>query len=304
MSTADRHQARLASRFKKFNHRPALSSYTDFRRYLYDFYAYKKLETVDSIRPYSYAHFSAAADIKSPNYLKLIIDGQRNLSKQMIIKFSKALGHNKAESEEFNALVMYGQAKNPAERNQYLKVLSEIRVAAKIREGKIQPQDYESVTSWVMWVLFAMAEQKGVDFSVDGLKRLIGNKATKEEISVSLTHLLDRGDLVKNPETGEVTKGREMMSGGQNIPVELVRKLQAELIYLGLESLFQDRPQDREFGAMTMALSEDEFEQLKFEIRQMRKRWSKDFSVQRKTDKGDRVFQVNFQLFPITKASR
>ena len=304
MNTADKQQAQLASRFKKFNHRPALSSYTDFRRYLYDFYAYKKLETGDSIRPYSYAHFSAAADIKSPNYLKLIIDGQRNLSKQMIVKFSRALGHSKAEHEEFSALVMYGQAKNPAERNQYLKVLSEIRVNNKIREGKIQSQDYESVTSWVMWVLFAMAEQKGVDFSLDSLKKLIGNKASKDEIQNSLNHLLERGDLVKNPETGEITKGREMMSGGQNIPVELVRKLQAELIYLGLESLFQDRPQDREFGAMTMALTEDEFEALKFEVRQMRKRWSKDFSVKRKADQGDRVFQVNFQLFPITKAKR
>ncbi len=304
MSTVDKHQAQWASRFKKFNQRPTLSSYTDFRRYLYDFYSYKKLATVDSIRPYSYAHFSAAADIKSPNYLKLIIDGQRNLSKQMIIKFSRALGHTKAEHEEFSALVMYGQAKNPAERNQYLKVLSEIRVNNKIKEGKIQSQDYESITSWVMWVLFAMAEQKNVDFNVDNLKKLIGNKASKDEIKSGLDHLVERGDLVRNPETGEVSKGREMMTGGQNIPVELVRKLQAELIYLGLESLFQDRPQDREFGAMTMALTEDEFEALKFEVRQMRKRWSKDHSVKRKSEKGDRVFQINFQLFPITKSRK
>ena len=52
------------------------------------------------------------------------------------------------------------------------------------------------------------------------------------------------------------TKGRELMSGSENVPVALVRKLQAELIYLGLESLFQDAPQDREFGAMTVALTE------------------------------------------------
>ena len=38
----------------------------------------------------------------------------------------------------------------------------------------------------------------------------------------------------------QITRGRELMSGSENIPVELVRKLQAELIYLGLESLFQD----------------------------------------------------------------
>ena len=90
------------------------------------------------------------------------------------------------------------------------------------------------------------------------------------------------------------------MSGSETIPVALVRKLQAELIYLGLESLFQDQPQDREFGAQTMALTEDEFEVLKFELRQFRKRWTKDVSVARKSAKGSRVFQLNIQLFPVT----
>lgn len=296
-------QARLAVNLKKFNKKPALAAYTDFRRYLHDFFSYKKIETADSLRPYSYAHFSAAADIRSPNYLKLIIEGQRNLSRQMIAKFCKALGLNKTESEEFEALVLYGQAKTPAERNQHLKVLSEIRVKNKIKEGKIQSEDYESVPSWVAWVLYALADQKSVNFDLESLKATIGNKATIEEIKISLGHLLERGELIKDPETGEIKKGRELMSGGQNVPVELVRKLQAELIYLGLESLFQDRPQDREFGALTLALTEKEFEALKFEVRQMRKRWFKDFSVNRKSEKGDRVFQVNFQLFPITKSN-
>ncbi len=298
-----KNQARLAIHLKKFNHKPALGAYTDFRRYLHDYFSFKKIETAESVRPYSYAHFSAAADIRSPNYLKLIIEGQRNLSKQMMTKFSKALGLNKAESEEFEALVLYGQAKTPAERNQHLKVLSEIRVRNKIKEGKIQSEDYESVPSWVTWVLYTLSEQKNVSFDLENLKAIIGNKATLDEIRVSMGHLLERGELVKDSETGAVTKGRELMSGGQNVPVELVRKLQAELIYLGLESLFQDRPQDREFGALTLALTEKEFEALKFEVRQMRKRWSKDFSVNRKTEKGDRVFQINFQLFPITKSS-
>jgi uncharacterized protein (TIGR02147 family) len=93
------------------------------------------------------------------------------------------------------------------------------------------------------------------------------------------------------------------MSGSENVPVALVRKLQAELIYLGLESLFQDAPQEREFGAMTVSLTESEFEQLKFELRQFRKRWTKDIAVARSQSKGDRVFQLNIQLFPVTKST-
>ncbi|MCB0355974.1 MAG: TIGR02147 family protein, partial [Bdellovibrionales bacterium] len=92
---------------------PNLSAYTDYRQYLKDFYQFKKSTQSSPIRSYSYATFSAAADIKSPNYLKLIIDGQRNLSDSMIKKFAKALQLSKTEIEEFAALFHYGQAKDP-----------------------------------------------------------------------------------------------------------------------------------------------------------------------------------------------
>ncbi|MCB0414587.1 MAG: TIGR02147 family protein, partial [Bdellovibrionales bacterium] len=82
---------------------PKLQTYTDYREYLQDFYQYKKKLFKNEIRGYTYAHFSAAANIKSPNYLKLIIDGKRNLSKEMIQKFSRALELNKEDSLEFKA---------------------------------------------------------------------------------------------------------------------------------------------------------------------------------------------------------
>jgi uncharacterized protein (TIGR02147 family) len=287
----------------QLNKKPVLSTYTDYRRYLHDFYNFKRIQTADSVRPYAYADFAAAANIKSPNYLKLIIDGRRNLSTAMMAKFSKALGHSKAEATEFAALVKYSQAKTPAERNQHLKVLADIRVEKQIKEGQLLSTDFEKVLSWVTWVLHAMIDQKNVRFDVETLRNLMRNKATEEEIKTSLQGLVERGEVQIEPD-GKAKKSREVMSGRENVPVELIRKLQAELIYLGLESLFQDRPQDREFGAMTTALTEDEFDQLKFELRQLRKKWSKNFSVNRHQSKGDRVFQLNIQLFPITKATR
>jgi uncharacterized protein (TIGR02147 family) len=283
---------------------PRLNAYTDYRTYLRDFYDYKRALTKTALRPYSYATFAAAADIRSPNYLKLIIDGQRNLSLEMARKFGKALGLGKDEADEFTALVEYTQASEPLERNRCLKVLSDFRVRQQLKSGEINAETWEKVPGWVTWVLYALTDQKSVRFETESLFGLMRGKARPDEIRRSLERLLTSGELVKNTETGEIGKGRELMSGSENVPVELVRKLQAELIYLGLESLFQDQPQDREFGAQTMALTEDEFEVLKFELRQFRKRWAKDVGVARKVTKGHRVFQLNIQLFPVTTESK
>lgn len=282
---------------------PVLASYTDFRQYLKDFYDYKRKQTQDSIRPYNYATFAAAADIKSPNYLKLIIEGQRNLSDVMAKKFSKALSLSKEETEEFVALVRYGQSEDPIDRNRNLKALADHRVRQQMKSGEIKEETWAKVPSWVTWVLYALVDQKGAQFNVDQLFQLLKGKVRPEEIRRCLGRLIQSGELTMDLDTGEIRKGRELMAGSESVPPELVRKLQAELIYLGLESLFQEDPQDREVGAMTVALTEEEYGQLKFELRQLRKRWQKDVAVKRHTNKGDRVFQLNVQLFPLTKKS-
>jgi uncharacterized protein (TIGR02147 family) len=283
---------------------PKLGLFTDYRPYLKEYYEFRREQTKESLRPYSYATFAASADIKSPNYLKLIIDGQRNLSPEMARKFAKAMALNREDTEEFVALVDFTQAQEPIERNRYLKVLADIRVRQQLKSGEIKAETWEKVPSWVTWVLYSLAEQKDIRFDIPELFEIMRGKARPDDIRRSLDRLLESGELVRDRETGTVSKGRELMTGSETIPVALVRKLQAELIYLGLESLFQDIPADREFGTQTLALTENEFEQLKFELRQFRKRWTKDISVNRKAVKGDRVFQMNIQLFPVTLSGR
>ncbi|HVK60581.1 MAG TPA: TIGR02147 family protein [Bdellovibrionales bacterium] len=279
---------------------PSLGEYTDFRLYLKDVYEFRRSTESTGLRPYSYSTFSAAADIRSPNYLKLIIEGRRNISEDMITKFARALRLNRTDTEEFRALVRYGQANEPMDRNQFLKELSDLRSKRAFDAGEINRASWEKVPDWIGWVLFAMSEQSNASFDPASLQRLFRAKASVEDIRASLQKLIESGDLARNEQTGEIYKARDLVESPQDLPVALIRKLQAELIYLGIESLFRDSPKDREFGAMTMALTEEEFQQTRFELRQLRKRLQKDISVKRKSSKADRVYQMNIQLFPLT----
>lgn len=279
---------------------PVLAEYTDFRQYLKDVFEYRRMTESTGLRPYSYSTFSAAADIKSPNYLKLIIEGRRNLSEDMITRFAKALRLNKSETEEFRALVRYGQATQPLERNHYLKELADLRARRAMEAGQIDQRSWEKVPGWIGWVLYAMSEQANVSFDPEELQRLFRVRATVDDIRESLNKLLSSGELARN-EDGEVYKARDLIESPQELPVALIRKLQADLIYLGIESLFRDSPKEREFGAMTVAMTEEEFQQVRFELRQLRKRLLKDILVKRKSSKGERVYQLNIQLFPVTE---
>lgn len=281
---------------------PTLAEYTDFRKYLKDVYDFRRANESTGLRFYSYSTFSAAADIKSPNYLKLIIEGRRNLSEDMITRFARALRLTRPEADEFRALVRYGQANTPVERNHFLKELADLRAQRAFESGNINQAAWGKVPGWIGWVLYAMADQANVDFDPLVLQQLFRAKAGVEDIRKSLAKLTESGELARD-ERGQITKARDLIESPQDLPVPLIRKLQAELIYLGIESLFRDSPKDREFGAMTVAMTEEEFNQVRFELRQLRKRLQRDILTQRKTTKGDRVYQLNVQLFPVTEKS-
>jgi uncharacterized protein (TIGR02147 family) len=282
---------------------PALSEYMDYRLFLADFYFAKKQQTKLAVRPYSYAIFSAAADIKSPNYLKMIIENKRNLSLDMVSKFAKACSFNKAQTDEFRLLVIFNQAEDPADRNYALKQLSEYRVEQKLKHGVLDRKIFEKVPNWIGWIIYAMVDQEGVVFETSQLKDLLRGKASESEINEALENLVKSGELSRDPVTNVITKGKPTEAPDE-IPSALVRKLQMQLMYLGLESLYQDAANEREFGALTLSLTEKEFEDIKFKLRQLRKSLHKDNSIARMTSKGERVYQLNLQLFPVSNASK
>ncbi|HEY8269679.1 MAG TPA: TIGR02147 family protein [Pseudobdellovibrionaceae bacterium] len=282
---------------------PHVSDYMDYRQYLASFFEYKRKQTASDLRPYNYAAFSAGANIKSPNYLKMIIEGRRNLSGEMVLKFAKALGLNKEATEDFNLLVSYGQATDPANRNMFLKELSEHRVQVKLKSGEIDQKTWDKIPNWAAWVIYAMVDQEGVSYDTKTLRELLRGKASEDEIEQALESLFKSGELAQDPETGKVRKAHTLIEAAEDIPVALVRKLQAQLMYLGLESLYQDAATEREFGTLTMSLTKQEFEEIKFKLRQIRKQINKDNSIARASSKGEKVYQLNIQLFPVTNAT-
>ena len=279
---------------------PQISDYMDYRQFLADWYAWKKRITASDIRPFNYPMFSAAANIKSPNYLKMIIEGRRNLSDDMIVKFSKALGFTKEQCEEFRSLVHSNQSRDAVTRNVSLEKLSEIRVARKLESGEIDRKTWEKIPNWVAWVIYAMVDQEGVKFDLPTLKKLLRGKASESEIQDALQGLLASGELVREESSGEIKKARHLIETPEGVPVALIRKLQTQLMLLGLESLHQDAPTEREFGTLTMSLTKTEFEEVKFRLRQLRKSLNKDNAIHRENGKGERVYQLNIQLFPVS----
>jgi uncharacterized protein (TIGR02147 family) len=97
--------------------------YTDYRMLLTDFYEDQKR----NIPGFTYAKFSQKSRLNSPNYMKLVMSGKRNLTVIKIHAFAKGMNLKGKELEFFEALVLYNQSDIELEKDYYYQRLKRIK---------------------------------------------------------------------------------------------------------------------------------------------------------------------------------
>ena len=97
--------------------------YLDYRQFLLDWYEMMKAETTF----FSYRYFAQKAGINSSGFLKLVIEGKRNLTDIIAEKFIYAIKLWGKDGDYFRSLVRYNQCRSPEEKMIYYKLLMEYR---------------------------------------------------------------------------------------------------------------------------------------------------------------------------------
>ncbi|MEZ4366804.1 MAG: TIGR02147 family protein [Kofleriaceae bacterium] len=121
---------------------PRVFEYADYRAYLRDTYAHRKATQ----RGFSYRSFARKAGLSSPNYLKLVIDGQRNLAPKGAAAFAVALGLPPREAAFFHDLVAFAQAETAAEKNRAWERLASYRAHRRVRA--VAHHEFEYLSRW------------------------------------------------------------------------------------------------------------------------------------------------------------
>src|SRR3989338_4646008 len=94
--------------------------YIDYRRYLSD----KVGELRKQNKHFSYRLFNRMAGIQSSGFLKLVMDGKRNLGPEGIFKIAKGFKLSEEEHRFFEKLVHMNQASTHEEKDRCFRELS------------------------------------------------------------------------------------------------------------------------------------------------------------------------------------
>src|SRR6478735_304809 len=95
-------------------------------------------------RGFSHRAFSRRVGLGSPNHLKRVMDGERNLTLEMAARFAEALGLTGEAADYFVQLVRLGQAKSSLERSRAYEKLTTFKAYRRTRKLDIAHAAYHS----------------------------------------------------------------------------------------------------------------------------------------------------------------
>jgi uncharacterized protein (TIGR02147 family) len=268
----------------------SLFEYMNFRDYLRDYYAEKKQQHAF----YSFRLFAQKAGFASPNFLKLVIDGKRNMSKESAFRFSKALGHGKKEADYFENLVFFNQSKTLEEKNAYLANLMKGRKNCDPR--KIEQGEYAYYSSWYIPVLRELVV--ALDFQ-DDFKRLAKGvvpaiSAAEAEKAVRL--LIQLGFIRKNG-GGHYEQSSILLDTGPGVRSLAVANFHKAMMERAVQALERFPARDRDISCLTLGVSESALPAIISRIAEFRMELAEMANSDPHVAK---IIQVNFQLFPLS----
>lgn len=270
---------------------PDLLQYSNYRTYLADYYEFKKSESPI----FSHRFFAKKAGISSPNYLKLVMDGKRNLTKKSLVKFAGALGLKGARAEFFENLVFFNQASTHAERNAYYGNI--LRTRAKSGMRKLEDAQFQLFSDWRHIAVRELAATKGFRPDARWVAKRLGNGVTEKESEESLKLLAVLG-LLKKTANGYMQNDVNITTSDE-VKSLLVKNYHRQMIGMAARSLDSVPAAQRDISSITIPIHPKDFAKVKEQIRLMRKEL---LNLSAEPGTGEDVVQVNIQLFPLTGA--
>jgi uncharacterized protein (TIGR02147 family) len=259
-------------------------------RFLKDYYDERK-----KVRPsFSYQYFADKAGIKSKTFIYKVIAGQKALSKSAIFAVAQAMGLKKKETEYFEAMVNFTQARTEREREFYfnhLQAFGKNHPAARLRQDQ-----FVYFSKWYYPALRELVTIRDFKNNFNLLARSLDPPITSVQAKKTVRLLLDLG-LIRRASSGRYVQTDKTLTTGDHVQSLAVQAFQKENLRLAAESVDRHKRRDRDISTLTASISEAGFGRIREEVAAFRKHLA---GIIEKDEPADRIYQINFQIFPLS----
>lgn len=261
----------------------------DYRAFLKD--RYGQLKETDPT--FSFRSFSKDAGFGSPNYLKLVMDGKRNLSEGAIEKFARGVRLDNHESEYFKYMVAHNQCVDTSRQKIFEAKLLYLKELFNVKD--VMPELYDYYHDWYHSAILEMVKHSKIKNDPASVANQLVPAITEVESARSIA-LLKRLNFVQETDEG-VLQETAQAPGPSDVEGAAQKIYQEQMAELGAQSIYTQPEGPRGFECVTVSLSPEKVQELKGKIGDL----VKELQDQSWSGENDSIFQFNIQLFALTK---
>lgn len=268
----------------------SIYEYINYREFLGDYYKYQKV----SAKKFSHRIWAAAAGFSASNFIKNVIDGKKDLGPSSIPKMIQACSMKKKEGSYFALLVAFAKAKKDSEKNKYYNEIVEIRNKRKVEP--ISEKQFRYYSKWYYPVVREIINGKkvGVDFSE--LAKIVQPEISYSAFANAVNELLKIGLVfIKD---GTYHQSSNLIKKEIGVISLAVRNYQSDMLDHAKQVLRELPPEERSISSVTLKINKNKYDELATRIDEFRKEL---LQIAAGDENSDTVYQVNLQLFPLSK---
>lgn len=270
--------------------------YFDYRAFLKDKFEEAKARN----SRYSIRLFNRLAGARSTSFLKNVLESKRNLADDGIFKMARGFRLNEAETRFFSALVKFNQAVRHDERDHYFQEMGRHRrfIQAKLLEAS----HYNLYSHWYYSAILEAIRTKtaGRKKDVKWLGARLVPKVDSRSLRKAL-HDLKKIGLLEDDKKEGLKRRESMVTTPDSVRSLGVSNFHIAMSGLAAQAVARETGREREFSALTIALSPNGFERAKKAVREFRKALH-SLLEQEDVEPRTLVAQINLQLFKLAKS--
>jgi uncharacterized protein (TIGR02147 family) len=274
--------------------RPVPAEFDDFRAYLRAMTVH--LKATD--KRFSYRWFARRGGFKSPNFLKLVAEGQRNLTSKSIGQFAKALGLSSRETDGFEALVLLGQATNDTERNRYWNRLKR-SVPSTHQAARLQRDQYDVYSKWFALPILELISMPDFREDPEWISLRFRGSISPAQAKRAL-QLLERVGLIHRNDAQRLVPTDAKLETSASIASLAARNYHRSMLRITEQSLEAVPLSRRNITSLTVNLSQRQYEMVCERVETFRAELLDLIDDAPKKNESRNVYVVGFQSVPLT----
>jgi uncharacterized protein (TIGR02147 family) len=268
-----------------------LFEYTDYRKFLKDYFRSKKKEN----KTFSLKILADRAGFKARDYILRVMNGSRNLSQSGAFMLSQALRLSEKEADYFRNLVGFNQAASTREKEFFLAKMTEIGKYGKVQ--KLRREQFAYLSEWYYSALRSLLPVIGFGDDYAEIGRFLDPPLTSAQVRKAIDLLVQQGLLTRDA-SGAYGVPESRLTAGDEVSSVALSRFHRQSLDLARRAMDVFSSAERDISGITMSLSREGFDKMKAAIQAFRK---KAMSIADEDVNEERAYQLNLQLFPLSK---